>query len=140
MGAPGAIRFEREYSCNEGNLTWKIINHEVSEPNGLVGLITDNKIGLTLFPKLRFCRFDEFSEKFAPKTLEKELQCSVSLQILDKPMETNCRNYFSVLFGKGVIGRGQRNSAGSFRGHPLVFSKDRSLQEVDRVLDLMKWD
>ena len=34
--------FEREYSCNEGNLTWKIINREVSEPGGLFGLISDN--------------------------------------------------------------------------------------------------
>ena len=33
--------FEREYSCNEGNLTWKIINREVSEPSGLFGLISD---------------------------------------------------------------------------------------------------
>ena len=36
-----AIRFEREYSCNEGNLTWKIINRELSEPSGLAGLISD---------------------------------------------------------------------------------------------------
>ena len=36
--------FEREYSCNEGNLTWKIINREVSEPSGLFGLISDSMI------------------------------------------------------------------------------------------------
>ena len=34
--------FEREYICNEENLTWKIINREVSESSGLVGLISDN--------------------------------------------------------------------------------------------------
>ena len=38
--ASSAIRFEREYSCNEGNLNWKIINREVSEPSGLVGLFS----------------------------------------------------------------------------------------------------
>ena len=38
-----SITFEREYSCNEGNLTWKIINREVSEPSGLFALISDSK-------------------------------------------------------------------------------------------------
>ena len=33
--------FEREYSCNKGNPSWKILNREVSEPSGLVGLISD---------------------------------------------------------------------------------------------------
>ena len=31
--------FEREY--NKGNLSWKIINREVSEPSELVGLVSD---------------------------------------------------------------------------------------------------
>ena len=35
------MRFEREYSCNEGNQTWKIINSKLSEPSGLVGLISN---------------------------------------------------------------------------------------------------
>ena len=33
--------FEREYSCNKGNLSWEIINREVSEPSELVGLVSD---------------------------------------------------------------------------------------------------
>ena len=45
--------FERECICNEGNLTWKIINREVSEPSGLAGLISAGKEMFGRFVKKR---------------------------------------------------------------------------------------
>ena len=71
-----SITFEREYSCNEGNLTWKIINSEVSEPSGLFGPISDSKQS---FHFVAIClntvmRHDHFKDNQSIKSINQSIK------------------------------------------------------------------